>query len=148
MAAARAYFPRYPFHYVRSVARLGQLAALEGRLLEAAARLREALADMAQTGTGVIIPDTLEWLAPVLSALGRPAAAARLLGAAAAGRRVTHHRREHREEPTFERAVAAVRARLPADAFRAAWAEGERMGLEQAVADALDETPDAAPDSA
>ena len=37
-----------PCQYLRSVARLGQLAALEGRLPEAAARLREALAGMAQ----------------------------------------------------------------------------------------------------
>ena len=143
MAAARAYFPNYPFHYLRSVARLGQLAAREGRLPEAAARLREALAGMAQTGTGVIIPDALEWLAPVLSAGGRPAAAARLLGAAAAGRRATHHRREHREEPAYERAVAAVRARLPADAFRAAWVEGEQLSPEQAVTYALAERADA-----
>ena len=84
VVVARAYFPRYPMQYVRSVARLGQLAALEGRLPEAAARLREALAGMAQEGVGNSIPDALEWLAPVLSALGRPRAAARLLGAAAA----------------------------------------------------------------
>jgi hypothetical protein len=45
------------------------------------------------------------------------------------------------EDLTFERAVAAVRARLTADAFRAAWAEGKWMDFEQAVAYALADAP-------
>jgi hypothetical protein len=141
VTAARAHFPRYPYHYLRSVACLGRLAYLEGRLPEAAARLREALAGMEREGVGDLVPESLEWLAPVLSAGGRPRAATRLLGAAAAaaGRRVTHHRRYPRDDPAFEDDVAAVRARLPAAAFRTVWAEGERMSPEQAVAYALEE---------
>ena len=108
---------------------------------EATARLREALAGMAQERAAQTIPDCLEWLAAVLSARGRPHDAARLLGAAAAGRRVTHRLRFRRDDPAFEQDAAAIRARLTPDAFRAAWAEGERMGLEQATAYALEAAP-------
>ena len=53
---------------------------------------------------------------------------------------MTHHLRYPREEAAFERDVAAVRARLPAAAFRAAWAEGEQLSPEQAAAYALEDS--------
>jgi hypothetical protein len=49
---------------------------------------------------------------------------------------------EAREE--HERQVAAARAALGAAAFAAAWAAGQRLSLEQAVATALAADPSAA----
>jgi hypothetical protein len=43
----------------------------------------------------------------------------------------------------YERALAAARAELGEDAFRAAWAEGRAMPPERAVAYALEETAQA-----
>jgi hypothetical protein len=40
---------------------------------------------------------------------------------------------------TYDRAVAAVREALGADAFAAAWAEGQALPLEEAIAEALTE---------
>jgi hypothetical protein len=40
-----------------------------------------------------------------------------------------------------ERSVAAARAQLDETTFAAAWAEGQRMSLKQAIAEALDPMP-------
>jgi hypothetical protein len=71
--------------------------------------------------------------------------AARLFGAAAAARRETGEPRLPFDRPPYERDLAATRAALSADAFAGAWAEGQAMSLEQAVADALADAGDGLP---
>ncbi len=138
LAAGWAHFTQHPGEYLRGASYLGRVAYLEGEVDEAATQLRDALAGMARERTLSCIPDCLEWLAAVLGEGGHPHEAARLLGAAAAGRRVTHRLRFRRDDPAFEQDAAAIRARLTPEAFRAAWAEGEQMSLEQATAVALE----------
>jgi ATP/maltotriose-dependent transcriptional regulator MalT len=80
-------------------------------------------------------------LSGALAALGQGERAARLCGAAETLREVTgvsmHTLGTHRA--LYERQVAALRERLDAETFGAAWAEGRKMTLEEAVAEALAE---------
>ena len=87
---------------------------------------------------------SLEGLARVAVAHGRPERAARLFGAAdgwraAAGEAVLAH------IPRQEAERAAARAALGASAFEAAWAEGRAMPPEEAVEDALADSAPAPP---
>jgi len=66
------------------------------------------------------------------------ACAARLLGAAQALRSAAGVDLNPLQHPLHEDAVAATRAALGEEAFAAAWAEGQAMTLEQAVAYALE----------
>ena len=59
------------------------------------------------------------------------------MGAAAAERGVSQRPRFPPDDALYEQELAAVRGRLTADEFQSAWAEGERMGPEQAAAYAL-----------
>jgi tetratricopeptide (TPR) repeat protein len=67
--------------------------------------------------------------------------ATRLFAAAAALRDVQGTRLPPADEALYRPYVAAVRGELDEAAFAAAWAEGQAMSLEQAVAYALDEAP-------
>ena len=84
---------------------------------------------------GIIL--SLVGLAGVAGALGQPARAARLLGMAEAlhesiGRSLTPV-----DRAVFVQYAAAIRAQLDDATFAAMWAEGQKMSLEQAKADAL-----------
>jgi neutral trehalase len=78
-------------------------------------------------------------LARAALARARPARAALLLGAAAARRAASNAHYWPTERGLFERFVAATRAHLTEAEFAAAWAEGEAMQVEQAIAEALEE---------
>jgi hypothetical protein len=124
---------------------LGSLALAEGRPDEARAVFAAVLRD--------VRPDLQPGLQPTVSpgqtrqqlclfgilaaAEGRPARAARLLaaGSAGLGRPASVHTPDVRIES--EDALARARAELGEAAFNAAWAEGQAMSLEEAVADAL-----------
>ena len=90
------------------------------------------------------MPPRLRDLARVAEAQGQPARAARLWSAAAAqhqaivGRPLPADRGALRPSP---RPPSALRARLGDAAFDAAWAAGQAMTLEQAVAYALEDAP-------
>jgi predicted ATPase/transcriptional regulator with XRE-family HTH domain len=64
---------------------------------------------------------------------------ARLLGAAEAARERLGALIQPSDKMEYDRLVANVRDQLDEATFRAAWAEGRQMTLDQAVADALDE---------
>ncbi len=80
-------------------------------------------------------------LSGALAALGQGERAARLCGAAEALREVTgvsmHTVSTH--QALYKRQVAALRDQLDAETFELAWAEGRKMTLEEAVAEALAE---------
>jgi non-specific serine/threonine protein kinase len=99
---------------------------------------RESLALAGEHGDLRTILDALAGLATVAVAWGAPEHAARLLGAAEALREaigtmilLPADRESH------ERTVAAARAELSEAAFAAAWAAGQALPLEAAIADAL-----------
>ena len=79
----------------------------------------------------------MAWLAV---AEGQPARAARLGGAAEALREALGAALHPVLHPGHDQAVQAMRAALGEEAFAAAWAEGQALPLEEAVALALEET--------
>ncbi len=124
------------------------VAATVGGLGQTARAAGDAAAAMRHFGEALRLFDAAgqRWTAALcLSDLGRLAAAqgprprsARLLGAAASLRE-----RFHFPPPPLERAgnedhLAALRDRLGASAFEAAWAEGKRLSWEQVIAYTLD----------
>ena len=81
----------------------------------------------------------IQILAGSLGATGESERAVRLFSAAATvGERMGAFV-ELADRPEFERIIAAVRGTLDEATFQAAWAEGRKMTLDQAVADALGE---------
>ena len=113
----------------------GASAAARGHWREAL-RLRRAAGDRAQSA------DSLEGFAGLAVIDGDPVRALRLAGAAAAVRRAIGLRVGTPERARLARWLAPARDAL-GPAAAAAVAEGEAMLLEQAVAYALAETPDA-----
>ena len=84
-------------------------------------------------------------LGQVAVAQHAPARAARLLGAAQALRDTVGSYQDTRAQAKANRAVEDARRALPLPVFTAAWAEGQAMTAEQAVAYALEEPPDTPP---
>jgi len=79
---------------------------------------------------------SLEGLAVIAAGTGRPADAARLLGAASALRSGHGMPLPPSEQADNERTVALARRALGDEAFVSAWARGQALSLEQAVAEA------------
>jgi hypothetical protein len=129
---------------------LGRVAGLQGDEQGAVAAYTEGLR-LRHAAPNEDLARSLEGLAQVVARqAARPGAgrlmerAVYLFGAAAAlwDRLGLPRAPEQREE--HERQVAAARAALGEDAFAAAWAAGQRLSLEQAVATALSADPPAA----
>jgi hypothetical protein len=99
---------------------------------QARSLLTEGLAVARATGHPGAVVLSLEALAGLALAQGRPALAARLFGAAAAGREAVGTY-QPAVGAQVDRDVAAARARLGEDAFATAWAEGAAQSLEQAA---------------
>jgi predicted ATPase/DNA-binding CsgD family transcriptional regulator len=120
---------------------LAWLDRQEGAFAAAAARLRGVVAEVRGRADPALLLFALAGVAGLAAAWGDPRAAARLFGAAmGAGFRAGGDVHGMSDE------VAAVRRALGDDAFAAAWAEGQRMSLENAAAYGLSlEPPPAAP---
>ncbi len=129
---------------------LGRVAQQQGNMARAHTLLIESLR-LRQGGANAAILESLEGLAgltvaSVHSPEDHPLAAlraVRLLSAAAA----MHDRLKLPLPPgdraAYERDVAAARAQLDPPTFAAAWAAGQALTLEQAIAEALTEEPTA-----
>src|SRR5262249_49614050 len=111
-----------------------------GRWEEAAARCAESLRlrrpDDPQEEAHIAL--CLIGLARVARAQGRPARAARLLGAAGPLWPSNGHPGGHRGR---EQGAAAVRAEMEPAEFEAAWATGQAAPLKQIIDEALEEAP-------
>ena len=123
---------------------LGDVAREQGDYARAAALLQESLALRRQAGHKRGIARCLEGLAGVGGARGQAGRAARLYGAAAALREAIGVPLPPADRAVHDRGLAAARAGLGEAAFAIAWAAGQALPLEQAVADAL-EPADAPP---
>ena len=82
----------------------------------------------------------LAGFAAVAMRQGRPERAGRLFGAAAVVRAGLGYPRWHAHHLEIERNVAVTKTQVDEAAFARAWAEGQAMTLEQAVAHAIDAT--------
>ena len=117
---------------------LGNTALAQGDVMQAAALFTKSVALQRELGDKLDLARSLVGLASVACVAEQPERAARLFGAAEAlydaiGARQALHYSIHRE-----RTVARVRAQLGEARFTAAWAEGQAMTPEQAIAYALD----------
>jgi tetratricopeptide (TPR) repeat protein len=105
---------------------------------QAAARLREEIVLALEVGQPEHIASGLDGLA-LVAANTQPARAARQFGAAEALRQAHGLAVLPTRRPLYEPALQALRAALGTSAFAAAWAEGQAMPREQAVAYALEQ---------
>jgi predicted ATPase/DNA-binding SARP family transcriptional activator len=127
---------------------LGNLARQQGNYRAAQACYKKALGSECELGdrNAIVLSDLpavvglLGGLAVVASAEGCLPSAARLFGAAAIACEYMGVLQLPSEGDDYSRHAAAVRAALGEEAFAAAWAEGQAMSLEQAVAYAMQET--------
>jgi predicted ATPase/class 3 adenylate cyclase/DNA-binding CsgD family transcriptional regulator len=111
-----------------------RIFAAQGKTELAADEIYEALSASALDGAHLYTADTLENLAGVLSAVGRGREAARLLGAADSIRNALLLKRFRVYDADHDNLVVALRSALGDDDFDAAWAEGHRLSMDEAVA--------------
>ena len=112
----------------------GHLAYATGDLDTAEDRLHEALRYLLQAGCKGDVAVVMELLAGVASKEESWDEAARLLGATARMRESLGSVRFAPDIPNYEESVEAVRTNLDASTRERAWAEGEAMSLDEAVA--------------
>jgi predicted ATPase/class 3 adenylate cyclase len=115
---------------------LGQVVHARGDTERAAVLGRETLRLGRDLGERRIVAQALELLAQVGHARGDDRRAARLLGAAEALRDSIGAPVPPADRPEYDQTLAAVRRELDETAFRAAWAQGRAMSLEEAMAEA------------
>ncbi|HET8626089.1 MAG TPA: tetratricopeptide repeat protein [Thermomicrobiales bacterium] len=124
-----------------ALAGLGDAAQAQGDAARAAGLYRESLALSGRLGDRRAVAEGLERLAGAeIAAMADPAGlwgAVRLLGAAAALRDHLDTPRPPVHQADHERAVAAARGALGDAAFAAAWADGERLTPDGALAAAV-----------
>ncbi len=113
---------------------LSRCACHQGHLVRSWDLLREHLALWREIGNPNALVECLREAAMLLAAVGRPAPAARALGAEAAGRVATKNPGNRHWHAEYERVADGLRAALGPDRFAAAWAAGGSKPLEQAVA--------------
>jgi tetratricopeptide (TPR) repeat protein len=127
-----------------TITHLGRIALFEGNSGRARALLAESLAQFRKLEEKRGIAECIEGLAWTACSQGqatddapRFARAARLLAAALALRESTSNPMPPAYRAANDRTIAGIRAQLDGDAFAAAWAEGQAMTLDDAVAYAL-----------
>jgi hypothetical protein len=118
--------------------KLGYVAHQEGDAVRARMLLEQSLALMQEIGQQLGVAACLEGFAGVAELEGQVARAVRLFGAARAIRDVLGLAPFGDERLDHERQLAAARTQLGEGVFDAAWAEGQAMTAEQAIAYALD----------
>jgi hypothetical protein len=123
------------------MAGLGRAIYLQGDIHQAALVLCQALEVIREDRLGGhSLGNCLDYLAAVAATVGQPLRAAALFGAAEAQWQASGAVRYEPDRAVYERDVASVQAQLEADAFAAAWARGQAMTAEQAIACGLEQT--------
>jgi tetratricopeptide (TPR) repeat protein len=121
-------------HVARLTHSLGYVAQHQGDLERAAALFQESLAMFRKLGNQRGIAECLAGLAGLAAEQGQPQGAGQLLGAAEALLRALGGAWWPADRVEYERNLATIRAALNEEVFAAAWAEGQAMTLEQAIA--------------
>jgi non-specific serine/threonine protein kinase len=119
----------------------GDVALRQGDLERAVAFFADGLTLASAVGGRMEIIECLDGLGLVACERGDHRRAARLFGAAEAFGAISSFRRENPEQAFHDRRQATTQAVLGEAAFATAWAEGQAMTLEQAIAYALAATP-------
>lgn len=118
---------------------LAYVAQHEGEHERALNLVRQALHITRDTKGSRDIASFLVTFAGSIAALGQLDRAARLVGASEAALESMGAFHQPTDKPEIDRIIADVRAQLDNTTFQIAWAEGQEMSLEQAVANALEE---------
>jgi len=122
------------WHRMMALTVRAYVAIAQGELQQAGRDAHEALGIHVATKSCLRLPDALECLARVASVGGNQQSAARLLGAAAAVRGTTGEARLAIFDADFDAAVEALRNTMGGEAFDAAWTEGFKLSVEDAIA--------------
>jgi predicted ATPase len=117
----------------------GYVALHQGILARAEALLEEGLALYQEFGNRWGIAHCLAGFGALALARAQPEQATRLLGAASALLAAIDHHLEHPDSAVYDDSLAKVRDQLDEAAFAAAWAEGQAMTMEEAIACATTE---------
>jgi DNA-binding CsgD family transcriptional regulator/Tfp pilus assembly protein PilF len=117
-----------------SLHNLAEVLRDQGDLARSAALWEESLALRAEQGNIAGFAESLSGLAVIAMRAGLHERAVRLLGAAEGMQSRIGYKLPPKERDLQERATAALRSRLDAGAFQAAWAAGQALSLEEAVA--------------
>jgi hypothetical protein len=118
---------------------LGETALGQGNPTAARKWLSADLRLCSELGTRMMAAWCLAGLGSAAALNEEPERAARLWGAAQQLRAALGCRPAPAARATYERLLALARAQIGEDAFASAWAAGEALSLEQAIAEALDE---------
>ncbi len=113
---------------------LARAAAASGDWAGAELLAHQALGDQVERGDHLDVPDSLDAIAEIAAGLESNEEAARVLGAAARARTDLGRARWRPEQERFEKLAQRLREGLGDDALTAAWAEGEALTLDDAVA--------------
>jgi tetratricopeptide (TPR) repeat protein len=122
-----------------AISNLAFIAQHEGDYQRARDMAAHVLQSAWETDLKLVIVDGLAFVAGPIGLAGQPQRAARLFGAWESALERMGAMPQPADKPEFDRVIAAVRAQLEEATFEAAWAEGRKMTLEQAVAEALEE---------
>jgi len=118
----------------RACHQLGRIAATGGDWAAAEQLAHKALAAQAERGDRVDIPDSLDALADVAAGLESQQEAARLLGAASRARADLGLARWKIDEVRADQLAQWLRDTIGDEAVASAWAEGEALTLDGAIA--------------
>ena len=129
----------YTATVAHALAELGHTALAAGDAPRAAALLTESLRLTRAHGAVWLRVRALTGLAACAAARGQARRALRLGAAAAALGETTGRTLHPADQAALDGGLAPARQALPAAAQAAAWAEGQTLPLEEAVADALEE---------
>jgi predicted ATPase/DNA-binding CsgD family transcriptional regulator/DNA-binding XRE family transcriptional regulator len=124
-------------HVGATLLRLGELALTQSNARRAATLLRDAIKTLLMAGFSWALTGALELLATAYAQLGQEEQAARLFGAVATIRTMIESPYTPAEQPSIEALVAPVRAALSEHQWAAAFAAGQSLSLEEAIAEAL-----------
>jgi tetratricopeptide (TPR) repeat protein len=127
----------YRGNFAYSLINLGQVALHEGDHVRARALFEEVSAIFRQLERGDCLVDALAGFAGVAGVAGKHEQAARLFGAVEAAREALGWTMGIADRAEYDRIIASVRAQLDEATFNAAWEEGRKMTLEQAIEYAL-----------
>jgi predicted ATPase len=116
---------------------LGLACRQLGEVERAISCCQESLRRSRELGVKGLINQGIEGMAGVWAAKGEAVRAARLLGVVAANHTAIRH---PPFQVNYDQAMTLVRAQLDEDTFNQAWAAGQAMSLEEAIAFALAET--------
>src|SRR5205807_367952 len=123
------------------LASLGNLALSQGEDERAMSLIEEALGIAQEVGYQNGIAKCLEGLARLWMAQGWAERAVRLMAAAAGLRTAISSATPPHWRSDYQSDAATVRAQLGEEVFAAAWAEGRSTTWQQAIGEALRETP-------